>query len=315
MAETVRNIFDKALALLNQYSDDGVRIPDADVVDLMMKSIPLADMAQKELYKVGKLYKTFEFDNKPSANLLGLLSNFDAVDFDGTVKYYPSESGVVGSRAYYFEVNRDTAIVTIEELISGTWTVIETPTITSGITSYTGFKGILASSTNARRMKFDGTTHYRHINRCLYSAPFALVDVPDYRPWFKVEMPTDFRTIDQVIEEYPTRQYGKQTASKWESNKYLYINYYYDGNIRIVYKPVPADITAITDTLEIDDITAQAIVYYVAARLAPFKKKELVTFFESKYIELKIENAVDTTASSSEIIDVYSVGSGNNGIL
>ena len=50
MAETVRNLFLKARALLDEYSDDGVLIPDAEVADMQAKSILLADLAQKELY-------------------------------------------------------------------------------------------------------------------------------------------------------------------------------------------------------------------------------------------------------------------------
>src|SRR5665648_1174324 len=68
MAETVRNLFLKARALLDEYSDDGVLIPESEVIDMMGKSILLADMAQKELHKIGKLYNTFEFANKPAPN-------------------------------------------------------------------------------------------------------------------------------------------------------------------------------------------------------------------------------------------------------
>lgn len=307
MAETVKALFLKARALLNEYTEDGVLIPDAEIIDLQMKAVPLADMAQKELYKIGKLYNVFEFDNKRVPNLLGESSNFNIVDFIGTPQYYPNESGVVGAKAYYLEVNRDTAIVTIEERQGSTWTTIATVTVIAGITSLKGFAGIITplNSSNPIRIKFSGTTHYRHCNRCLYSYPFALADIPEYAPWYTKIMPANFRTIDCVIEEYPERQYTNAINYKKEGFKTLKINYFFEGKFRVIYKPVPTTLTTIDDVLEIDNITAQAIVYYIAARLAPFKKKELVTFFESKYMELKVESSQDAPVSTSDIIDVY----------
>jgi hypothetical protein len=314
MSETVRNLFDKARALLNVYTEDGVQLPASDYADMEAKAIPLSDMAQKELSKTGRLFNVYEFDNKPAPNLLGLLSNFNAVDYIGTDQYYPSEAGISGAKAFYFEVNRPTAIVTIEELQGSSWVAIATPTITASITSYTGHKGTITplASTNPIRMKFSGTTHYRHINRCLFSYPFALADIPTYRPWFKITMPANYRNLDAFIEEYPDRQYANGVNYKREGFKDFFINYYYEGNIRITYKPVPTDITSMSDVLEIDDITAQAIVYYVAARLAPFKKKELVQFFESKFLELKVDSKLDMPITVNDITDVYGVGGLSN---
>jgi hypothetical protein len=313
MAEKVRDLFSKARALLNIYTEDGIQKPEDDYIDLMEKAVPLADMAQRELFKIGKLYAVYEFDCKPHQNLLGMFNNFNAVDFVGIPQYYPNETGIAGAKAYYFEVTRDTAVVTIEENQGGTWVALTTPTITSGITSYTGFRGIITptSSTNPIRMKFNGTTHYRHINRCLFSTPFTVADVPEYAPWVTKIMPDNFRTIDACIEEYPERQYANAINYKKEGFKTLKINYFFEGKFRVIYKPIPVAITDIDQELEIDDITAQAVVYYIAARLAPFKKKELVQYFEDKFMELKVESSQDTPVSTSDIIDVY--GGRNNG--
>jgi hypothetical protein len=312
MAETVKSLFMKARALLDEYSDDGSLIPDADVIDLQQKTIPLADMAQKELYKTGKLYKTLEFTMKPAQNMLGLLSNFNIVDFIGIPQYYPNESGIAGAKAYYFEADGE-GIVTIEEKQGASWVAINTINIPATITSLTPFKGQIApiASSNPIRLVFNGTTHYRHVNRALYAFPFAVGKIPDYRPWIRITMPSDFRSVDAIVEEYPERQYSRSINYKWEGFKDLYINYFFEGNIRVIYKPIPTTLTTINDVLEIDDITAQAIVYYVAARLAPFENKELVTYFESKFLELKIESQTETPMAAQTIIDVYGVGGGN----
>jgi hypothetical protein len=307
MSETVRNLFLKVRTLLDEYTDDGTLIPEADVIDMQSKAVLLADMAQKELYKIGKLYNTFEYLHDPPPNLLGLLSNFDIVNSTGTLDYYPDENGVIGAKAYYFEATNNVGTVKIQERQSGIWTDLITITLDSNTNTWKGYKGTITTqdSTNPVRMVFNGTNHYRHVNRCLYSYPFADGDVQAYRPWFKVQMPDNFRSIDQIIEEYPQRQYQESRNYKWEGFKSLYVNYYFKGNIRIVYKPVPTTITCIDDTLEIDDITAQAIVYYIAARLAPFENKELTNFFESKYMELKIESANERPMNEEVIIDVY----------
>jgi hypothetical protein len=307
MSETVRNLFLKARVLLDEYTDDGVLIPEAEVADMMAKSILLADLAQKELHKIGKLYNTFEFTNKPAPNLLGLFSNFEIIDFIGDAQYYPNSSGIAGAKAYYFEADGE-GTVKIEENQSGVWTALTTISIPNTVTSPTAYKGLITplSSTNNIRLTFSGTTHFRHSGRCLFSYPFAVTKIPDYRAWIKKTMPSNFQSRDQIIEETATRQYQNAVSYKWEGWKDLYINYYFEGNVRIVYKPIPTTLTTIDSVLEIDDITAQAIVYYVAARLAPFENKELVNFFEGKYGELKLENTRSQPATEEQIIDVYS---------
>jgi len=44
-----KTVFYKVRALLDEYTDDGVVIPDADVADMQAKAILFADMAHKEL--------------------------------------------------------------------------------------------------------------------------------------------------------------------------------------------------------------------------------------------------------------------------
>jgi hypothetical protein len=309
MAQTVRQLFLKARALLDEYSDDGVLIPESEVIDMQGKSILLADMAQKELFKIGKLYNTFEFANKPAPNLLGLFSNFDIVDFIGTDQYYPpGGGGVAGAKAYYFEADGE-GTIKVEENQSGVWAALVTIAIPNTVTSPTAYKGLITplSSANNIRLTFTGTTHYRHVNRCLFSYPFALAKIPSYSPWIKIEMPSNFQSRDQIIEETISNSYSNSASFKWEGWKTLYYSYYFEGNIRVVYKPIPSTLTTIDSVLEIDDVTAQAIVYYTAARLAPFENKELVNFFEQKFFELKLENSKPQPAQESEIQDFYGI--------
>lgn len=68
----------------------------------------------------------------------------------------------------------------------------------------------------------------------------------------------------------------------------------------------PTTLTSIDDTTQVNYEADQAIVYYIAARLAPFENKELVSFFESKYEDLKRE--CKNKANPVPIVDVYGVG-------
>jgi len=304
MSTTVADVFTKVRALLDEYTDDGVILPDSDVVDLKEKSIVFTDMAQKELYRIGKYFDEFIVTNKPVDNLLE--SQFGIEEHTGTDQYYPNESGVAGGKAYYFEVD-DTATITVEELQSGTWTTIET--VSSTVTEMTAYSGrlTLVAPTNMVRLKFAGTTYYNHKNRALFEYSYSSdAKVPTYKPFFQVDTPSDLQTIDQIVTETVSSDYQYTPNYRWERNKYLYLPYEFEGTLRIVYNPVPATLTATTDALVVDDITASAISYYVAARLSPFENKELVNYFEQKFDQLKDEIQRDFKEPEQYMTDSYS---------
>lgn len=304
MPITMASIFTKARALLDEYTEEGVVTPDADVIDLQTKAIQFADMAQKELYSVGRMEKTFSFNNKPFSNLLGYISNFDIVDFIGTDQNYEA----VGAKAYYFE-STGAGTAYIEEFDGLTWNTLVTVSMPIG-DDFVAYKGV-TGVTNALypvRIRFSGTTFYRHVNRALFAEPFTVAQVPDYRPWIKVDMPADFMDISQLIVEYPDRQYAKDSLYKWEPPNMLYINYYFTGNYRMQYYPIPATISAIGDTLQCSEVIGQAIVYYIASRLAPFENPSLVNFFESKYLELKLSASTPKPMSWEMVKPTYTIG-------
>lgn len=305
MSTTAQDIFYDVRTLLDEYSDEGIVTPDADVADLQAKSIRLIDMAQKELYKSGKLFKEFEVTRQPYENELS--GGFDLVEYTGTADYYP-EAGVV-ALAYYFEVDGEGSVV-IQEYQAGAWADLITVTVPNTVTTMTAYKGLITPTTtgNLIRIKFAGSYYYKHQNRALFNLPFSASRIPDYRPWVKYEMPSDFRVRDAVVNELATEQYMGAQAYKWEGFKDMYVSYDYAGTIRVVYKPVPATVTAISQTLEVDDITAKAIAYYTAARLAPFENPSLVNFFEQKYDDLKRELMTNEPASESDVVDLYGWG-------
>ena len=302
---TVNDIILDARALLDEYTDDGTVISSDDLPDLIASGIRFADMGQKELYKIGRAQKTIEIANKPVENKMGKFSNFDIVEYTGTDQYYPSEAGLPNIKSYYFEADM-THNVVIQELEGGVWTDLVTKSAT--VTAMTAYKGNITPSTtgNYIRFKFTGTTYYRHVNRALFEWSFNTDDnVPDYTPWVKYELPDDFKSIDMVVEEYPTRQYNYSATYKFEQPNSFYYNYDFEGEIRIIYKPIPATLTSVDDVLQIDDIVAKALSFYVASWLSPYSNQSLTNPLFQKYLELKVENTVKDPMSEESIIDVY----------
>jgi len=85
LPETVQNLFLKARTLLDEYSDDGVIIPDAEVIDMQGKSILLCDMAHKELYEQSRLDLT-----KTEPDTLTAITDLTEVNYkaDQAIVYY-----------------------------------------------------------------------------------------------------------------------------------------------------------------------------------------------------------------------------------
>ena len=306
----VQDIQNKVLVMIDNFSEDGVTVPIAENIDVEKKVILLTDMAQKELWKLNKNTKQIELTNKPPENRLGLLSNMSLVDFEGVTQYYPNEQGVNDVQGYSIQATAeasDNATFTYQELVAGVWTdlVVVTPT---AITTLTTYKGVLsvASTTNPVRLKVDGTEHFLHQNRALWKYLYKAASVPTYEPWVKSSLPSDFNGLDAIIEEFEVRQYAQTENYKIENYRDFYFNFYFNGSIRITYKPIPVTITSLTDEVQIDEPLAQSIVYDVCAKLGFYENPDLVNWAEGRRIESNAAASVDDISSAEIVIDYYS---------
>jgi|GEM_PF-2517836 len=72
-----------------------------------------------------------------------------------------------------------------------------------------------------------------------------------------------------------------------------------------ITKAEPTSFTSIEDTTEVNYKADQAMIYYCAARLAPFKKKELVQYFEDEWLRLRARCA--NRMVTMDIEDVYGI--------
>lgn len=307
---TLQDILYDVRALLDEYNEDGVVTSEADVATLETNSIRYINMALQEIYAENKVFKEYEIMNDRIPNLLSGFSEFEIEQFTGDDQFYPV-SGVEGAKAYFFTLDND-ATVLIQEY-SGTWDTLETLNLTP--TTRTDYKGKI-TPTDANypiRLVFSGTTFYRHQNRCLYGINFK--EVPDYKPWVRYDMPDDFAELDQVIAEYPVRQYQQQANYKWEGFLTLVVNYFYDGSLKVIYKPRPVELVNKTDVVDVPNPTAlEFIKYAAAAKAAVNENPDVVNFFEGKANELKFEAFKEQPASEEKIQDHY-FGGGYNGYV
>lgn len=311
MSTTVQEVFDITMDLYDERPDSGVLNP-ADVLAYQVRTPGIINLLQAELIKVGDIYKTFELSCSPIENILGYVSGFD-IQQHGTS--FPAADLIFEANkpctAYSFEVDGE-ATIYIEDFTSQ-WNILATINVPDTVTSFTNYKGIVTPTAGATksRLRFSGSYFYRTINRALFNMPLKASQVPAYAPWMKITTPADFKSVDQVISEYPERQYAKEANSKWENNKYYYVNYYYNGKIRINYRPIPIKLTAMTDIVAVDDITARTLLPYgLGAELSKEDNEEFYKHFIARYRELKMLSMVKPAAAEQPITDVFSTAYG-----
>jgi hypothetical protein len=319
MSYTGQEIFEQAVVIIDELSDTGT-VNDSQVKEYKYKAPRLLDMWQHEIIKHGDRYKTFEISCFRKRNLLGDLNQYGIIiENNGETQSY-SASGV---NCFYVEVDGDCTITITEDgtPVSGTYifnngeatafTGDIAITVPAGTTSFLPCKGIITTSGGNVTMTLSGDYYFRHSNRALSPYKYATAaKVPDFKPWYKVEMPSDFKNRSQVVNEYPNWQYEEDSFRKWENNNELYVNFAYEGIIRVNYIPVPVKITSLTQTLEVDEITAISGAYYLAEHFAMADQNdELAARCRQKYAELKAESAQKSALSPQQIVDVYSIGS------
>jgi len=311
---TAQEILYDARALIGEYSQDGVVISsDTNYMKtLQADGLRMVNMGLREVFRDTKYYDTLEISNKRIPNLLGDMTQFDKVDFTGVDKVYPEGgNGVVGAKAYYFEVDSD-ATVYIEEYNGSVWNVLETINIVTDEPSRN--KGAITPTDPSYpiQIRFSGTTFYRHQNRCLF--PYSFKVIPEYRPWIPVTLPNNFAEINEVICEKPERQYGQDADFKQEGFNKLYINYFFDGTLRVIYSTQIVEVTALTDLVQLpNQLSREFVNNFVAARLCNKFNPVLTNYFEDKSNELLFKAQSKGPASVESITDVYLGGGYGSG--
>lgn len=304
---TVQSVVNNARALIDEYVVDGVPISsDTNYMkSLQANAILYINMGLRTIYKDSKNYKTFEISNKQIPNLIG--TQFNKVDFIGDDKNYPDD-GVVGAKAYYFEVDSD-ATVYIEEFNGSVWNVLNTINVVTDVPNRQ--KGLITATDQSYpiRIRFSGTTFYRHQNRCLFSYPFKASAIPDYRPWVPIELPEDFGEIEEVIVERQVERYENMPNYKMEGFNEMYINYFFEGDLRVIYSVQVTEVTQLTDSVILPNpIALEFLNNFVAARSA-FKFNPAVADFYAVEADKLLFQAKDHgPAQEEQITNVFNGG-------
>ena len=294
-----------ARSLIDDYNTGGTVNSETapDMKELTKNAIRFLSMGISEMYSDSKNYKEYNIVQTPVTNLLG--EQFNLVDFNGDDQPYPIDGGIVGAKSYFFTLDSD-ATVTVQEYNGVSWDDLIPLTIT--VDEETDYTGLIAATDTSYpiRLLFSGTTHYRHVNRCLYDIPYKLSKIPAYREWIPFEMPSDFGTLEEIIAQYPVGNYAQVAGYKWEGRKRLLVNIGFEGSIKVIYKPIPVQLTTVNDEVEVyNPIAQQFLRFFVAAKLATTENPDLVNFFEGKANEMKYEALKGEPASEELIQDYY----------
>jgi len=310
MSYTGTEIFNMGISIIDELSDTGT-IVDAQIAEYKYRAPYLLDMWQKEYAKQGSLYNTIEIVKKPLTNLLG--NQFDIVEhIDEDLIYESTEV----AHSFSFKVDNECSVY-VEEYVSGAWVNAAgfyskdegTETAFTGVIAITTttnpveIKGRITLTGTKTRLRFTGSYYYQFYDFALFEGTFPSCSrVPQYGKYIKYDMPSNFSSVTQISEENPR----SGLYHKWENNDELYIDYNYEGVLKITYKPTPAKITVLTQTLEIPETSAIAGAYYLAEHFAlSDQNSELAQKCANKYAELKSEDKKQRPLESQAIIDVY----------
>ena len=119
-------------------------------------------------------------------------------------------------------------------------------------------------------------------------------------------MPSNFKSVEAIVKEYEYQRYELDGIFKWENRNKLFVKHGFKGKIRIKYVPTLTTLTAMTDTLELDDTTClQVLPYGLAALLLVHENPPIANFMQQKFEELKFQASKKQPASAQMIEDVY----------
>ena len=103
----VQELYNKVLALIDNYTEEGVLVSEEENIDVQKKFLLFVDMAQKELWKQNKKTESITITAKPPENKI--ISTSGPEDFTGEDIYYPDESGIDHIQGFSIQVNEAAA--------------------------------------------------------------------------------------------------------------------------------------------------------------------------------------------------------------
>lgn len=300
---TIQEVFDKAMALIDEVSVNGAPVSTASLEDFKLKGYDLMTLTLEEINYLNDVNSEFEVSWSPIQNALG--EQWQVQRFTGDDKSYEK----VGAKCYSYEVEDEGVQYVEEETAPGVWTILETITVTAEETADGMIRkyGVITASdtSNKIRLRFSGTYVYMFQNVFMSELPFKLANVPYYRRYFPVDMPSDFQSVEQLVEESELQHYSYIGHYKWENYNQLYVSWDFDGTYRVLYKPEPFRITALTDQVNMKKELLVLVAYKLAGEIAIHEQRRNASYFFSKFDELKAQMERHTPEPEQEIVNLY----------
>ncbi|MDY0199120.1 MAG: hypothetical protein RBR68_15050 [Tenuifilaceae bacterium] len=120
------------------------------------------------------------------------------------------------------------------------------------------------------------------------------------------DMPSDFFQAYQIVSIEDDGNYELGNDMKWEAGNKLLLPDAFIGTVKVVYYPIATPITALTDTLVLDDNTCRTVlVYGLASRLLTNENRALANYFGQLYDEMKNRPLKQSVAFTEDIQDNY----------
>ncbi|MGV8982150.1 hypothetical protein [Clostridium sp.] len=301
---TAQNIYDLAIDLIDERLASGA-INATTTAVYKARTPGILNLFQNRVYRNGDYFKEVNIPCKPTKNLLGMTAGMDYLEYLGIEKIIVVTGSV---KNYYFEANSE-GIIYIEDFTTQ-WNTLATVIVPSGTKEFTPYFNTVIPTTSATMSRIRFTGQYRYIitNYALFDVATSPTNPIIYRPWVKHTMPNDFKSIAQIIDEHCDRQFEKDSSYKFINRKDLYINYFYEGNIKISYKPVPPLLINMTDELVVDEITATSGAYFLAAHFLLIEDPGSASFFNGMFLELEAQANERTPATIQNIVDYQGGG-------
>ena len=321
MAYTGQEIFERSMAVMDEISETGTLNPD-DVAEYEAKAPLLLDIWSKRMAKTAGKKKSFEISCFRKKNLLGDLNHISKIiENNGTEDEYSA----VSANCFYLEVDGDCTITFKENggSLSGKYsfnggeetdfTDTINVTVPEGTTSFLSLRGILSpsSQTSTITMSISGNYYFKHNNRALSPYKYdSALKVPDFKPYYKIEMPEDFISRSQIISESPQWQYNEgNSAVKWENDKELYVMFSYEGIVRVNYVSLPAKITSLDQEIEYPENVAMSAVPYLVKHFARADMNdEIARDAKEEFAQMYVDATTKEALTPTEIADVYFQG-------
>ncbi len=305
---TAQQIFDMAMGFIDNVTTDGEPVSSDSLADLEAKAPILITSTLEELIEDNMNVKEVSFDWKPVNNQLG--EGFNVQEFTGEDKTFEA----VGSKVYGIEVDRAITIKREEEIL-GVWTELDEDIVVTTDVEFVRYAGIITASDPANnvRIRLTGSTYCLYRNVFLSEKPFPATSIPYYALYFPVTLPLDFHARVKIVEESIAQPYADAVNFKWEGKDKLLLSWYFDGNIRLHYMFEPPQVTALTDTIDIDKKVKIACAYKLAGEISIHEQRRNASYFLDKYEEQRLVITKKPPKEEEEITNVYGGFSGFGG--